>query len=278
VCRWLAYSGSPIALSEIIFNTEHSLIDQSLSARSDEQTTNGDGFGVGWYDHCKYPGLYKHIQPAWNDPNLRDLCQHTRSHMFLAHVRAATATAVQRTNCHPFRHRQWLFVHNGLIRDFTRLHRDLALAVAPELYPSIQGTTDSELMFYLSLQFGLASDVGLAVSKMVGLVEDIGHRRGVEHPMQMSLGISDGRSLYAFRYSSEHRSRTLFHSRDLAAVRELVPEDVKKRLDDLSDDTRVIVSEPFADLPGAWEEIPESAFVAVSDGKVVCSDFKPTTP
>ena len=117
MCRWLAYSGEQIALSELILNTQHSIIDQSLAARSSVQTTNGDGFGIGSYDRLATPGLYKHIQLAWNDANLRDLCTHIQSHMFIAHVRATTGTAVQQTNCHPFRHGNWLFAHNGVIRE-----------------------------------------------------------------------------------------------------------------------------------------------------------------
>ena len=134
MCRWLAYSGGPLALSDLIFNTTHSLVDQSLSARSSVQTTNGDGFGIGWYDHCDEPGVYKHIQPAWNDPNLRDLCDHMQSNMFVAHVRAATDTAIQRTNCHPFRYGKWLFVHNGQIRGFEKIRRELAVTLRPELF------------------------------------------------------------------------------------------------------------------------------------------------
>ncbi len=33
MCRWLAYSGSPIALETLLLEPEHSLIDQSLHAR-----------------------------------------------------------------------------------------------------------------------------------------------------------------------------------------------------------------------------------------------------
>ena len=75
--------------------------------------------------------------------------------MFMAHVRATTGSPVQRSNCHPFDYGKWLFVHNGEIREFDTLHRDLAFAVAPALFPNIRGTTDSELMFLLALTFGL---------------------------------------------------------------------------------------------------------------------------
>ena len=34
MCRWLAYSGSPIRLEELLVKRERSLIDQSLHARA----------------------------------------------------------------------------------------------------------------------------------------------------------------------------------------------------------------------------------------------------
>jgi predicted glutamine amidotransferase len=48
MCRWLTYSGCPIVLEELLYKIDHSLIDQSLHARLGVETTNGDGFGVGW--------------------------------------------------------------------------------------------------------------------------------------------------------------------------------------------------------------------------------------
>jgi predicted glutamine amidotransferase len=275
MCRWLAYSGAPIALSKVLFDLDHSLIDQSLSARRDIATTNGDGFGVGWYGDADTPGLYRHVRPAWNDQNLRDLATHIRSHMFMAHVRAATGTAVQRSNCHPFRHGRWTFVHNGRIREFSRLRRDLTLAVPEDLFPEITGTTDSEVMFYLTLGFGLEEDVGAAVGRMVELVERVGRARGVEDPMQMTLGIANGEQLYGFRYSSEGSSRTLFHSKSVSALRELLPGVFQQNLSWFEDGARAIVSEPLTNLPEPWEEIPESSWVTVENGEVELRPFRP---
>ena len=42
---------------------------------------------------------------------------HVRSPLVFAHIHASTGTAVQQTNCHPFRHGRWLWMHNGAIRD-----------------------------------------------------------------------------------------------------------------------------------------------------------------
>jgi predicted glutamine amidotransferase len=71
MCRWLAYSGSPILLDELLLKTDHSLIDQSLHARLGVETTNGDGFGVGWYGaRTERPAVFRSVEPAWNDRNV----------------------------------------------------------------------------------------------------------------------------------------------------------------------------------------------------------------
>ena len=117
MCRWNAYFGQPVAVEELLFKTDHGLIDQSLHARMGVETTNGDGFGLGWYGtNGARPGRYRSVTPAWSDVNLRDLAAHVESPLFLAHIRATTGTPVQQTNCHPFRQGQWLFVHNGVHR------------------------------------------------------------------------------------------------------------------------------------------------------------------
>jgi predicted glutamine amidotransferase len=274
MCRWLAYSGSPILLEELLYKPEHSLIDQSLHSRLGVETTNGDGFGVGWYGtDAQTPAVFHSIEPAWNDRNLREVAGHVQSPLFLAHIRASTGTAVQQTNCHPFRHGRWLWVHNGLVRDFHRVKRELALAVDESLYPQMEGSTDSEMLFYLALTFGLEENPPAAVERMVGHVEEVGHRHGTEHPIQMTIGTTDGSSVWAFRYSSEGKSRSLYYSTDMRSVREMYPE--RPRLQEASDETRIIVSEPIVDLPGAWNEVPESSYGVVRDGEDELNEFRP---
>jgi glutamine amidotransferase len=274
VCRWLAYSGSPILLEELLYKPDHSLIDQSLHARLGVDTTNGDGFGVGWFGTgSETPAVIHSIEPAWNDRNLREVAAHVRSPLFMAHIRASTGTAVQQTNCHPFRYGKWTWVHNGLVRDFGSLKRDLALAVDESLYAHIEGSTDSELLFHLALTFGLEDDPPAAVERMVGFVEEVGHRHGTEHPIQMTIGTTDGNNIWAFRYSSEGDSRTLFYSSDVRALRELYPD--RARLEEISDESRVIVSEPLGDLPGVWNEVPESSYGIEQEGDDEMHPFQP---
>ena len=174
MCRWLAYSGSPILLKEALYAPAHGLIDQSLHSRLGAETTNGDGFGIGWYGAPPIPGVFHSTEPAWNDQNLHELSEHISSSHFFAHVRAAIGSAVQQTNCHPFRHGRWLFMHNGYINEFDKLKRDLVLAVDPSLYPQIKGQADSEVLFYLALTLGLERDPPSAIEQAIGLVEALG--------------------------------------------------------------------------------------------------------
>ena len=133
MCRWLAYSGTPIKLEELLLKREHSLIDQSLHSRMGATTTNGDGFGVGWYDEGETPRVYRSTHPAWNDRNLKELAAGISSPLFFAHIRSSTGSAIQETNTHPFRYGKWLWMHNGLIRDFPKVHRELVKDIDPAL-------------------------------------------------------------------------------------------------------------------------------------------------
>ena len=276
MCRWLAYSGSPLLIEDVLYKPAHSLIAQSLHSTLGAETTNGDGFGIGWYGTVDAPGVFRSVEPAWNDRNLRELAGHIESPVLFAHIRASSGSPVQQTNCHPFRHGRWLWMHNGVIREFTAVKRDLVLAVDPSLYPQIEGSTDSEVFFFLALTLGLEDDPPGAVSRAVGLIEETGRRHGVEHPIQMTVATTDGRSVWAFRYSSEHDSRSLFYSTDVATLRTAHPE--LEVLAKVSDESRLIVSEPLRDLPGAWNTVPESSYGVVQAGEDELHPFEPQVP
>ncbi|MGY1735306.1 class II glutamine amidotransferase [Geodermatophilus sp. SYSU D00684] len=276
MCRWLAYSGNPVLLEDLLYRPANSLVVQSLHSRLGVETTNGDGFGVGWYDGRPRPGLFRSTDPAWNDRNLQELAAHVEAPLVVAHIRASTGTAVQQTNCHPFRHGNWLWAHNGALADFPRVRRDLALAVAPELFAGIEGSTDSELFFHLALTFGLQEDPPAAVAEAVGLIEEVGRRHGIDFPVQMTVITTDGETLWAFRYSTEGRSRSLFTSTDVSTLRAQYPDNPLLRR--VTDDARLIVSEPLGDLRGAWHEVPESSCVVVRGGRQEVLPFTAAVP
>ena len=276
MCRWLAYSGSPILLERALFSPANSLIDQSLHAKLGAEPTNGDGFGVGWYDDVDTPGVFRSIEPAWNDQNLRELSAHVTSGHFFAHLRAAIGSPVQQTNCHPFRHGRWLFMHNGYVDELARVRRDLLFAIDESLFPNITGTADTEILFYLALSFGLEDDPAEAVARTIGLVEQLGHAKGSKYPFQGTIATTNGEQTWCFRYSSERKSRSLFFSRSVETLRELYPE--REVVFEVSDDSRLVVSEPIGDLPGAWMEVPEATYGVMGGGEDSLHQFKAKPP
>jgi glutamine amidotransferase len=167
-------------------------------------------------------------------------------------------------------------MHNGAIARFHDVKRDLMLAVDPSLYVELEGSTDSETFFFLALTNGLEDDPPAAVARAVGLIESVGRRNGIEHPMQMTVATTDGDRVWGFRYSSEGRSRSLFYSTRVDTLREQYPDNPV--LHGLSDETRIVVSEPLGDLAGAWNEVPESSYGVIQEGQDELHPFTPQPP
>ena len=183
---------------------------------------------------------------------------------------------MQQTNCHPFRHDRWLFMHNGYINGFATIKRDLILAVDPSLYPRIQGQADTEVLFFLALTLGLQDDPPTAVEQAIGLVEAIAARHGVANPFQGTIATTDGESIWAFRYSSERNSRSLFYTTDVPTLRKLYPG--RQLFQEVSDNARLIVSEPLGDVAGVWNEVPESTCGIVGPDHAEMRPFEPKAP
>ncbi len=276
MCRWLAYTGTALLLEEVLYHPTHSLIDQSLNSRLGLTTTNGDGFGVGWYGEGDVPALYKSILPAWHDRNMRELSAQLRSRLVFAHIRASTGTPVQESNCHPFRYGKWLWMHNGAIMGFREIKRELTLAIDPNLYALIEGSTDTERFFFLALTFGLEQDPPAGVARAVGFIEQLGRSHGIECPIRMTVAVSDGQRVWAFRYSTTGQAPTLFYSASPDKLRLLYPENPV--FAKLSSETRLVASEPLGDIEGVWTEVPESSYGVIQSGQNDLRPFEPQIP
>jgi glutamine amidotransferase len=249
MCRWLSYLGRPRYLESLLFEPENSLIQQSLHARRAAVTTNGDGFGVGWYAERDVPGTYREILPAWNDGNLRSLAHQIRSSLFFAHVRASTGTATSRANCHPFSHGPWLFMHNGQIGGYERVRRRLEGLIPDDFYGARLGTTDSELIFYLLFRYGLERDPAGALCRTIRAAVDAMAEAGVEQPFRMTCALSDGHTITALRYSSDDHPPSLYWSE--------------------SDGDLSVVSEPLDAAADHWNEVPTSHLLTVDPAGTV---------
>lgn len=212
MCRFIAYLGQPLVIDELLFKPVNSLIKQSIKARETDEPLNGDGFGLGWYNHDigLTPALFTSTQPAWNDRNLQYLAASIRTDCLFAHVRAASMGGVGIYNCHPFQYKHLLFMHNGEIGDFSMIKRHLRRELDDEIYDWIKGQTDSEHFFALFLQtyqdlganpdISVVGDVLVATIKRLEALQAL-HR--VTAPNYLNLAITDGSALLALRYVSD---------------------------------------------------------------------------
>jgi glutamine amidotransferase len=246
MCRWIAYRGETTALEHYVTEPSHSLISQSIQAIEATASVNGDGFGLGWYGSHPEPGLYREIRPAWSDDNLRYLCRHLQSHLFFAHVRAATGTPVTRPNCHPFASGKWLFMHNGFVGGWSRLRRHVEALISDALYPSRVGTTDSEAIFLAIMGAGIENPVA-AVEKTLVTLTDMVNQNEAADRFRFTAALSNGRDLYAFRYAVNDRANTLYYRQ--------------------SENNIVVVSEPLDQEHQSWTPVPENHVLIAKSGE-----------
>ena len=244
MCRWIAYTGKPIAIDEYLFEQKYSLIEQSLHARKAKAVVNGDGFGLGWYGGREAPGLFRDILPAWSDENLRSLAQQIESGLFMAHVRAATDTATARSNCHPFVYEHQMFMHNGQIGGYCDVRRQLESSLNDDLYKFRVGSTDSELIFLLLVQYGIEADFSVACKKLIERVEAAMKQQKINEPFRFTAAFTDSKKLYAIRYSSDDQPPTLFYRQLKNGV--------------------LLVSEPLDEESSRWDSLTGNHWLEVS--------------
>ena len=211
MCRWIAYRGETIPLEQYVTAPAHSLVVQSVRALESTASTNGDGFGLGWYGEHPEPGLYREVRPAWSDENLRYLCRHIHSHLYFAHVRASTGTPVTRPNCHPFACGRWLFMHNGLIGNWTRMRRQVEWLIPDEFYGSRSArptpkrcSSPFSAPAATRIRSARPARCSPTLTKMVSA-------SGRQEPLRFTSAIANGRDLYAFRYAANDNANTLYY-------------------------------------------------------------------
>jgi predicted glutamine amidotransferase len=247
MCRWIAYRGETIPLERYVTAPAHSLIEQSMRALEAAASTQGDGFGLGWYGEHAEPGLYHEVRPAWSDENLRHLCRHIRSQMFFAHVRASTGTPTTRPNCHPFACGRWMFMHNGMIGTWSLIRRRVEALIPDELYQSRIGTTDSEAVFLAILGAGGDRDPIGATTHILSLLADMVRASGSADPVRFTSALTDGRDLYAFRFCTNETANSLYFREAAGNV--------------------VVVSEPLDQDRAGWTMVPPGYVVIARAGE-----------
>ncbi|GJE46106.1 class II glutamine amidotransferase [Methylobacterium soli] len=247
MCRFLAYSGDPVFLSDLVCAPTHSLVHQSLHAAEAKTETNGDGFGIGWYGDRPDPGIYRDVSPAWSDENLVNLCQQVRARTFFAHVRASTGTATTRANCHPFVQGRLMFMHNGQIGGYHRIKRRLEALIPDALYDGRRGTTDSEAIFLLALANGVVDNPIGAMAETLATVRELMQGAGIAEPLRFTALLTDGDSLTAYRWACDGRPPSLYYRETETGL--------------------IVVSEPIDGCREGWQVVPKGGTLQARRGE-----------
>jgi predicted glutamine amidotransferase len=170
-----------------------------------------DGWGVGFYQADEV--LHKkHPQPSHDKPEWGAMLGGVRSHVAIAHVRDATVGPRRADNNHPFRMRQWLFAHAGMVEGFSAIQPRLLESMPDFLRRNIRGDTDSEHLFHVYLSFlhdagqldsmdvsdqAVLAALRSSITLIDRLVKEVGAPKS-----NLDLVLTNGRQLYALRRGS----------------------------------------------------------------------------
>lgn len=292
MCRWLVYKGRSVLVSDLVSDPNNSLVRQTLSLEgympgenAPRHVVDGDGFGLGWYDHaiCGEPARLAFPDPAWSNPNLHNLAHLLRTELLFAHVRAASPNSlVSISNCHPFKYGNWLFMHNGGLAGFPRMRRRIYNHVSDALLNSISGTTDSEHCFALlmSLLDGQESpvypfDLRDKVTELINLLMEWSCELEVTERTSLNFAVTDGFSIVATRFSSwkcpeQQQAQSLYYAE---ADHIELEEGGRLQLTPCGESGRgavIISSEPLTadwenpeDCPN-WIPVPEDSIITIT--------------
>ena len=270
MCRFVLYSGPPITLDLLTTEPTHSIINQSHHARLRSEPLNGDGFGLAWYvpDISPTPARFRSIQPAWSNTNLRHVARVSRSEIILAHVRAASkGLEVTELNCHPFIDGNFAFMHNGQVANFLKLRRQMRSGLSDYAYKSVQGTTDSEILFAKFLDYfgqldGLvnASSIASALESTIQFVFELTGGRSAESRSALNLAVTDGQSCVVSRCATDLREPPSLYMWTGAAYS--CSQGVCK-MQDGNQGAVIVASEPLTE-DESWKEVPADHLVLIS--------------
>jgi glutamine amidotransferase len=324
MCRWFVYIGEePALLEDVLIKPKHSIVKQIdahflpnlhvtfdphlgrkkliSGVASDEHGpdhfTNIDGFGVGYYTgvaaefndaHADKPCVYKNTRPPLNDLNLVSLCAHTSTQCVFAHIRAASSLMpTVETNNHPFVFGRYMFMHNGMVANFSKMKVALLQKLSTAAYTNIFGTTDSEhvaALFFTYLGDDWVTEVPIEKLKetMITTLQNIlaliqestkDNNEVVPHS-SLNFAVTDGCQLLASRFSSmdEFEPPSLYYSITAGPI-------LNRKFPDHPDGKEVtkqaprathehgkhviVASEPNTYKMKDWQLVPPNSFVLV---------------
>jgi predicted glutamine amidotransferase len=276
MCRWSAYLGDPIWLSEFLTAPSHSLIRQSYRAKMCSTPLSGDGFGMVWYPlgSRSAPGRLRVAEPAWNNLNLLDVARGTQGSLIMAHVRSATVgVGVAERDCHPFVVGNLAFMHNGSVARFAQIRRVLLSRLSDESFGTITGVTDSEHVFALfqdhyRKQASRGVDaLAAALRSTILEVLELSADAGCEETTVLNIAVADGDAIVCSRVArGDGRDGSLFYREGGryccaggACTMDRQPE---------GEQAAIVTSEPLS-AEGVWDEVPTDSLALLEKGQAI---------
>ncbi|BGO94856.1 hypothetical protein NBRC10512_002523 [Rhodotorula toruloides] len=214
--------------------------------------SNLDGFGMGWYispsarreyesqkeelrNGMWEPEVYHSlVRPAWDDEEVRRICEGVKSSVVFGHVRAGSNRI--ESNCHPFTFGRFLFMHNGFVTGFSKDPQRLEKLISPAARKVVRGTTDSARIFALFLTFLDPTNTGswtrplprsALVSALIRVVSVLyqlyrplgGWSRSRTHWNSLNIALSTGSDFVCMRYATPSREAPSLYWSTRAGVR-----------------------------------------------------------
>lgn len=278
MCRFIAYQGHPVLIAELLYKPRHSLVRQSMRAELMSQPFNADGFGIGFYTEGESsPCIVRTCSPAWSNRGMESIAQRLSSSRVFAHIRAASpGLPVQDTNCHPYGHGRFQFMHNGDLANFRTFKRRLQSGLSEVAWNGIEGSTDSEHAFAVFIDQAGGPEARLTTSglrkALVGTLArlvELDEQCNFPGSLICNFAVSDGVSTVISRFASRaERPATLFYS---VGSRYLLDGEDGDMLPLQGDQPGAVMvaSEPITRRPEDWTELPVNHTITIDSGGTV---------
>ena len=245
MCRIAAYTGRPIALSELLFNPPHSLDEQSYQPKElIDATVNVDGTGVAWWaGQSPEPLRYVTVSAPWQDPNLQGLADRLVGSTILAAVRSASpGIAIGSANVAPFVVGELAAAHNGFVRGFRGpIGKALITSLPEDVYHHLDTINDSKVLFLKIVEHHhgtLEEAVVATLREVANLVE------AYDTSATLNLVVAGPGEVVAVRHSIGRPVNSLYFA--------------------VTDEGHWIASEPLDDGE-TWKQVPEHHVVRITD-------------
>jgi glutamine amidotransferase len=271
MCRIFAFT------SRVSLKVQRSLVkaDNALQLQS---RRHPHGWGIAYYlAGSREPTHVKSVASAFDDDRFARVSEFLTSHAVIAHVRKATVGELSLENTHPFHWNEWTFCHNGTLFGFNQVKEVLRARIADHLRPAIQGTTDSETLFYLVLSTLERVGVDLhdppdvipeaawvAIGRLSSWICDVTAATGAdERESMMNWVLTDGRIWLATRFNgglSFSTQKLRCADFDVCPIRDKVcfgPRRPGIR------HTHVLIASDPTSPDDIWEELPNRSLLTV---------------